>query len=156
MKTYSVKASDVKREWHVIDAADQVLGQVSTQAAKLLMGKHKAMFSHHLDTGDYVVVINAEKVKVTGKKLSQKIYYRHSHYPGGLKAVSLQKLLADDPTKVIEHAVRGMLPHNRLEAPMLKRLRVFRGEAHPYLGQTQAVGAPVPVSTEAGPEEVKG
>ena len=156
MKTYSAKASDVKREWHVIDAAGQILGQVSTQAAKLLMGKHKAMFSHHLDTGDYVVVINAEKVKVTGNKLTQKMYYRHSNYPGGFKAVSLEKLLAEDPTKVIEHAVRGMLPHNRLEAPMLKRLRVFRGEAHPYLGQTKAVAAPAPAGTEAGREEVKG
>jgi len=150
MKTYSTKAADVKREWHVIDAAGQVLGNVSTQAAKLLMGKHKAMFSRHLDTGDYVVVINAEKVKVTGNKLTQKMYYRHSNYPGGLKATSLQKLLAEDPEKVIEHAVRGMLPRNRLEAPMMKRLRVFRGEAHPHMGQ-------IPVApAEAKPEEAKG
>jgi large subunit ribosomal protein L13 len=156
MKTYSAKAGDVKREWHVIDAAGQVLGNVSTQAAKLLMGKHKAMFSRHLDTGDYVVVINAEKVKVTGNKLTQKMYYRHSNYPGGLKTTSLEKLLADDPTKVIEHAVRGMLPRNRLEAPMMKRLRVFRGEAHPYMGQTKvAAGAPGPAA-EAKPEEAKG
>ncbi len=160
MKTYSPKASDVKREWHVIDASGQVLGNVSTQAAKLLMGKHKAMYSRHLDTGDYVVVINAEKVKVTGNKLTQKMYYRHSNYPGGFKATSLQKLLEDDPAKVIEHAVRGMLPQNRLEAPMMKRLRVFRGEAHPYMGQTRP-GGTAPAPAEAAPAdavsgEVKG
>ncbi len=154
MKTYSAKASDVKREWHVIDASGQVLGNVSTQAAKLLMGKHKTMYSRHLDTGDYVVVINAEKVKVTGNKLTQKTYYRHSNYPGGLKATSLQALLAVDPAKVIEHAVKGMLPQNRLNAPMMKRLRVFRGEAHPHLGQTQAAAAAPAAETK--PEEAKG
>ncbi len=156
MKTYSPKAGDVKREWHVIDAAGKVLGNVSTQAATLLMGKHKAMYSRHLDTGDYVVVINAEKVKVTGNKLSQKMYYRHSNYPGGLKSTSLQKLLADDPTKVIEHAVRGMLPQNRLEAPMMKRLRVFRGEAHPHMGQTNPVTTAAAPPAEAKPEEPQG
>ncbi len=154
MKTYSAKASDVKREWHVIDAEGQILGNVSTQAARFLMGKHKAMFSRHLDTGDYVVVINAEKVKVTGNKLTQKMYYRHSNYPGGLKSANLQKLLTEDPAKVIEHAVRGMLPQNKLEAPMMKRLRVFRGAEHPYLGQTKAA-APAPAAAEAGTEEAK-
>src|SRR3972149_2634941 len=100
MKTYSTKASDIKREWHVIDASDKILGRVATQAASLLMGKHKPIFCHHLDTGDYVVVINAEKVRVTGNKAKQKFYYRHSGYPGGLKSVSLEKMLRTHPTRV--------------------------------------------------------
>jgi large subunit ribosomal protein L13 len=135
MKTYSTKASDIKRQWHVIDASGKVLGKVATQAANLLMGKHNPLFSRHLDAGDYVVVTNAEKVRVTGNKLEQKFYYRHSGYPGGLKAVSLEEMLAASPDRVIEHAVKGMLPHNRLEAGMMKRLKVFAGEAHPYRGQ---------------------
>lgn len=142
MKTYSVKASDIKRQWHIIDASDMVLGKVATQAANLLMGKHKAIFCRHLDVGDGVVVINASKVRVTGAKLDQKIYYRHSNYPGGLKAVSLEELLAQDPRKVIEHAVRGMLPHNRLESRMMSRLKVFAGEEHPYGGQARPVAQP--------------
>ncbi|HEX9975732.1 MAG TPA: 50S ribosomal protein L13, partial [Dehalococcoidales bacterium] len=132
MKTYSIKASDIKREWHVIDASGQILGKVATQAANWLMGKHKPLFSRHLDTGDYVVVINAEKVRVTGDKLKQKMYYRHSGYPGGLKSVSLEKVLETSPARAIEHAVKDMLPHNRLEAQMMKRLKVYAGEAHPH------------------------
>lgn len=135
MKTYSTKASDIKREWYVIDATDQILGRLSTRIAGLLMGKHKPMFNRHLDVGDYVVVTNAEKIRVTGDKLNQKSYYRHSGYPGGLKSVSLGRMLETYPTRVIENAVKGMLPQNRLRARMMKRLRVHVGDAHPYQGQ---------------------
>jgi large subunit ribosomal protein L13 len=138
MKTYSTKASDIKRQWHLIDASGQILGKVATQAASLLMGKHKPIFTRHLDTGDFVVVINAGKVRFTGKKAEQKLYYRHSGYPGGLKSISLGRLMETDPTRVIEHAVKGMLPHNRLGAQMLKKLKVYAGEEHPYLAQTGA------------------
>jgi len=113
VKTYSVKKSDIKRQWHVIDASDKVLGRLATQVASLLMGKHKPMFSRHLDTGDFVVVINADKVRLTGNKARQKVYYRHSGYPGGLKSVSFEEMMQTHPTRVIEHAVKGMLPHNR-------------------------------------------
>jgi len=132
VKTYSVKASEIKREWHVIDAADQVLGRLATQVARLLMGKHKPMFTRNLDTGDYVVVINVDKVRVTGNKAKQKVYYRHSGYPGGLKTISYDKLMETDPTRVIEHAVKGMLPHTRLGASMMKKLRVYVGDTHPH------------------------
>ena len=132
MKTYSVKASEIKREWHVIDAAGQVLGRLATQVARLLMGKHKPMFTRNLDTGDYVVVINADKVRVTGNKAKQKVYYRHSGYPGGLKTISYDKLVETDPIRVIEHAVKGMLPHTRLGASMMKKLRVYVGDTHPH------------------------
>ncbi|MDD5190399.1 MAG: 50S ribosomal protein L13 [Dehalococcoidales bacterium] len=132
MKTYSPKASEIKREWHVIDAKDEVLGKLSTRIATLLMGKHKAMFARNADVGDFVVVINAEKIKFTGKKGEQKMYYRHSGYPGGLKTISLDKLMETKPEQVIEHAVKGMLPRNLLNAKMMKRLRVFTGETHPY------------------------
>jgi len=134
MKTYSTKASDIKREWHIIDASDKVLGRLATQIAVLLMGKHKPIFSRHLDTGDFVVVINAEKIRVTGNKTKQKLYYRHSGYPGGLKSISLERMMQTHPTRVIEHAVKGMLPHTRLRAKMMKRLRVHVGYAHPYQG----------------------
>ncbi|MFC1874383.1 50S ribosomal protein L13 [Chloroflexota bacterium] len=137
MKTYSTKASEINREWHIFDASEQILGKLATQIAQLLMGKHKPIFCRHLDVGDYVVVINAEKVKVTGNKAKQKFYYRHSGYPGGLKSTSLEKLMQTHPTRAIEHAVKGMLPHNRLETRMMKRLRVFAGETHPYQGQVK-------------------
>ena len=139
LKTYSTKASEIERNWHLIDATDKVLGRLSTQIAGLLMGKHKPIFSRHLDTGDYVVVINAEKVRVTGAKAKQKLYYRHSGYPGGLKAVNLEKMMADHPTRVIEHAVKGMLPSNKLGAQMLKKLRVYAGEEHPHKAQIDTV-----------------
>ena len=138
IKTYSTKASDIKREWHSIDASGQILGKLATQVASLLMGKHKPIFCRHLDTGDFVVVINAEKVRVTGDKAKQKLYYRHSGYLGGLKSISLEKMMQTHPTRVIEHAVKGMLPHTRLEAGMMKRLRVYVGDAHPYQGQIKA------------------
>jgi len=138
MKTYSTKASEIERQWHVIDASGKILGKLATEAAKLLMGKHKPTFSRHLDTGDFVVIINAEKVRFTGKKAEQKLYHSHSGYPGGLKTINLERLMETHPTRVIEHAVKGMLPHNRLGAKMLKKLKVYAGEEHPHLAQTGA------------------
>ena len=138
MKTYSTKPSDIERQWHVIDASGKVLGRLATQVAGLLMGKHKPIFTRNLDTGDFVVVINADKVRVTGNKAKQKLYYRHSGYPGGLKSISFEKMMQTNPTRVIEHAVKGMLPHNRLGASMLKKLKVYVGETHPHLAQTKA------------------
>ena len=135
MKTYSPKARDIEREWWVIDAGDKTLGKVATQAASLLMGKHKPMYAPHIDTGDYVVVINAAKVKITGKKAEQKIYYRHSGYPGGLKSRSFEEIFGKDPGRVIEHAVKGMLPHNNLGRAMFKKLKVYSGNEHPHQAQ---------------------
>jgi len=132
MKTYSAKASDIKRKWHLIDASDKVLGKLATEVATLLLGKHKPMYSPNLDTGDFVVIINATKIRVTGNKMKQKIYYRHSGYPGGLKSISLEKMMQTHPTRVIEYAVKGMLPHNRLGAKMFKKLKVYAGETHPH------------------------
>lgn len=138
MKTYSAKASEIRRERHVIDAQDRVLGRLATEVAWLLMGKHKPMFSRNLDVGDYVVVINAEKVKVTGNKAEQKLYYRHSGYPGGLKSISFEKLLQTNPTRVVERAVKGMLPHTRLGASMMKKLKVYVGEPAPTKKEKQS------------------
>ncbi len=138
IKTYSTKASDIKREWHLIDASDKVLGRLATQIATLLMGKQKPIFARNMDTGDFVVVINAEKVVVTGDKAKQKLYYRHSGYPGGLKSISLEKMLETHPTGVIEHAVKGMLPQNRLRARMMSRLKLYAGEAQPHQSQVKA------------------
>ena len=150
MKTYSTKASDIKREWHLIDASGQVLGGIATQAAGLLMGKHKALFCRHMDVGDNVVVINAAKIRVTGNKLKQKMYYRHSNYPGGFRADSLGEIMEKDPRKAIEFAVKGMLPHNRLESRMMNRLKVFAGDEHPYAGQVKtATEEKVPATKES-------
>ena len=128
MKTYSVKASEIRRERHVIDAKDRVLGRLATEVARLLMGKHKPTFSRNLDVGDYVVVINADKVRVTGKKAEQKTYYRHSGYPGGLKSVNYEKLMQTNPTRVVQQAIKGMLPHTRLGASMMRKLKVYVAE----------------------------
>lgn len=130
MKTISEK--DIKRDWHLIDAKDQILGRVSTQIAELLMGKGKPYFVRNLDCGDFVVVINAKEVKVTGKKETQKKYYRYSGYPGGFKAEALQDLRQRRPNEVIKHAVSGMLPQNRLKSKMLKRLLIYPEAEHPY------------------------
>ncbi len=135
MKTYSVKASDIKREWHVIDATDQVLGRLATEVARLLMGKNKAMFTRNIDTGDYVVIINAEKIRTSGNKGTGKFYYRHSGYPGGFKTTSLDVMMKTKPEFVIEHAVKGMLPRNRLGNSMIKKLKVYVGDSHPHAGQ---------------------
>lgn len=137
MKTYSTKATDIERQWHIIDASGKTLGRLATQIAGLLMGKHKPIYSPNLDTGDYVVVINADKVRVTGNKAKQKTYYRHSGYPGGLKSITLEKMMQTNPTRVIEYAVKGMLPHTRLGASMKKKLRVYAGDTHPHPAQTK-------------------
>jgi large subunit ribosomal protein L13 len=136
MRTYSTKAKDIEREWWVIDATDKTLGSVATQIANLLMGKHKPIYAPYIDTGDHVVVVNAAKVKVTGKKAEQKVYYRHSGYPGGLKSSSFKELFSKDPARVIELAVKGMLPHNRLGRAMFKKLKVYPGNEHPHQAQT--------------------
>jgi large subunit ribosomal protein L13 len=138
LKTYSVKAAEIKRERHVVDASDKVLGRLAADVARLLMGKHKPTFSRHLDTGDFVVVINAGKVRISGNKAKQKLYYRHSGYPGGLKSISLGEMLKTRPERVIEYAVKGMLPKNRLGNSMLKKLKVYAGDSHPHLAQTEA------------------
>jgi large subunit ribosomal protein L13 len=139
MKTYSTRAKDVERRWHVIDASGQTLGKLSTQVAKLLMGKHKPSFAPNIDTGDFVIVLNATKVRVTGKKPQQKTYYHHSGYPGGIKAETYEELIATHPTRVIEHAVKGMLPHNRLGRAMFKKLKVYAGDSHPHQAQVAGV-----------------
>lgn len=138
MKTYSAKPSDVTRAWYVIDASEATLGRVATQVAQLLTGKGKPMFTSHIDTGDYVIVINADKLQVTGAKMENKIYYRHSHFPGGLKETPLKKQMEKDSTEVIVHAVRGMLPVNKLRDGRLARLKVYAGAEHNHEAQKPA------------------
>ena len=135
MKTYVTKSSEVERDWYVVDATGQTLGRLAAQVARILRGKHKPTYSPAVDTGDYVIVVNAEKIHVTGRKLDQKIYYRYSGYPGGLKRTPLRDLLQKHPTRVIEHAVRGMLPKNRLGRRMFKKLKVYAGPDHPHAAQ---------------------
>ena len=135
MKTYAVRASEIERRWWLVDARDQTLGRLATRIAVLLEGKHKPIYSPHLDTGDHVVVVNAEKVRVTGNKLRLKTYYRHSNYPGGLKAETLETLLGRKPELVIERAVKGMLPQNRIGRAMFRKLKVYRGAEHPHAAQ---------------------
>lgn len=134
-KTYVTKNKDVQREWYVVDAAGQTLGRLAARVARILHGKHKPTYSPSVDTGDFVIVVNAEKIHVTGRKLDQKIYYRYSGYPGGLKEITLRNLLQRHPTRVIEHAVRGMLPKNRLGRQMFKKLKVYAGPDHPHAAQ---------------------
>ena len=133
--TATAKASDLRPRWHVIDAEGQVLGRMAVQIAHLLKGKHKPNYSPHMLTGDFVIVVNAAKVRVTGRKADQKIYYSHSQYPGGLKAVPYRRMMARHPHRVIEHAVKGMLPHNRLGRQMFRRLKVYAGAEHPHESQ---------------------
>ena len=135
MKTYAVRASEIEREWFVVDAEGKTLGRLASEIAKILKGKHKPIYSPHLDVGDFVIVINAEKVRVTGRKLDQKFYYRHSGYPGGLKIISLRDQLARHPTRVLKAAVRGMLPKNRLGRRMIKKLKIYAGKEHPHQAQ---------------------
>jgi large subunit ribosomal protein L13 len=135
MKTYSPSVTEIKREWQVVDASGQVLGRLASQVAKLLMGKHKSIYTPHLDTGDYVMVLNAAKVELSGKKANQKIYYRYSGYPGGLKEITFRELFSKDPTQVVEAAVKGMLPKSRLGRAMFKKLRVYAGSEHPHHAQ---------------------
>lgn len=131
-KTYQPKEKEVKRNWHLIDCKDQILGRLSTNVATLLMGKQKANYSTHMDSGDNVVIINCEKVKLTGGKKEQKVYRSHSGYPGGFKEVSFEKLFKEHPNRVIEFAVNGMLPDNRLKSDRMARLHVVKGEKHKY------------------------
>ena len=138
MKTYAPKIKEIERKWHVIDANGQTLGRLSVQIARLLMGKHKAMFANNIDTGDFVVVTNAAKVRVTGKKLKEKSYYRFSGYPGGIRSISLGEMLQKHPTRAVEHAVKGMLPGGRLGRAMYKKLKVYAGDEHPHKAQVAA------------------
>ena len=135
MRTYSPKPGDVTHEWHVIDATDVVLGRLAVQTATLLRGKHKTMYAPHVDTGDFVIIVNAEKVALTGTKRETKLAYRHSGYPGGLTATAFGDLLDKDPRKAIEKAVWGMLPKNRLGRQILKKLKVYGGPDHPHAAQ---------------------
>ena len=139
MKTYSAKPSDVTRKWYVIDASQAPLGRVATQIATLLTGKGKPMFTHHIDTGDFVVVVNAQDTVVTGKKLENKRYYRHSHFPGGLKEATLKEKMEQDPTHALFHAVRGMLPVNKLRDARLERLKIYAGPEHKHEAQKPEV-----------------
>ena len=133
--TKSAKEQDIQREWYVIDAQGQTLGRLATRVATILRGKNKPLYTPHMDCGDYVIVVNAEKVHVTGQKMSQKKYYRHSGYPGGLREVTLRDQLQKFPNRVIEAAVRGMLPKNRLGRQMFKKLKVYAGPNHPHQAQ---------------------
>ena len=135
MRTFSPKDSDITREWHVIDATDVVLGRLASHVAVLLRGKHKPIFAPHVDTGDFVIVINAEKIALSGAKLEDKKAYRHSGYPGGLRAVKYGDLIDKDSRKAVEKAVRGMLPKNSLGRQMLKKLKVYGGPEHPHAAQ---------------------
>ncbi|MFM7597393.1 MAG: 50S ribosomal protein L13 [Actinomycetota bacterium] len=135
MRTYTPKPGEVTREWLVIDATDVVLGRLASQAAILLRGKHKPVFAPHVDTGDFVVIINADKVVLSGSKAEQKMDYRHSGYPGGLRATPYTDLLANNPRRAVEKAVRGMLPHNKLGRQQLSKLKVYAGPDHPHAAQ---------------------
>ncbi len=140
MKTYSAKAADLQPKWYVIDAEGQILGRVATLIANILRGKHKPMFTPHLNSGDFVVVINADKIAVTGKRLDQKIYYRHSQYPGGLKKITLRQTLeGKHPERALEHAVHGMVMHNRLGADIMGRLKIYAGPTHPHQAQKPVI-----------------
>jgi len=139
IKTYTPKKDDIQREWFVIDAKDQTLGRLATQVAVLLRGKHKPIYAPHMDVGDFVIIINADKIRVTGNKLDQKVYYRHSGYPGGIKSRTLREQLNRFPDRVIRTAVRGMLPKNSLGRHMIKKLKVYAGDKHPHQAQQPRV-----------------
>jgi large subunit ribosomal protein L13 len=144
MKTYSQKASEVQRDWYVVDAEGQVLGRLATQIATLLRGKHKPTFTPSLDGGDFVVVVNAEKIRVTGHKSEQKMYYRHSGYPGGLREIPYKEMLRKHPQRILYFAVKGMLPKNRMGRQLLKKLRIYAGPHHPHAAQQPTVYEPRP------------
>jgi large subunit ribosomal protein L13 len=135
MGTYSAKKEDISRSWHVVDANGKTLGRIATVVASVLKGKNKPIFTSHVDTGDFVIVVNAEKIHLTGKKLDQKIYYSHSGYPGGLKSVTAGKLLKTKPEEVLKRAVEGMLPKTQLGKQMLSKLKIYAGEKHPHSAQ---------------------
>ena len=135
MKTYTVKGDYTDRKWYIMDAEGQVLGRMASQIASILRGKHKPVYSPHLDLGDFVIVINAEKIRLSGKKQEQKVYYHHSGYPGGLKAVPFSKMMEKKPERILEKAVKGMLPHNKLGRKMYKKLKIYVGSEHPHKAQ---------------------
>ncbi|MEQ6886866.1 50S ribosomal protein L13 [Salicola sp. Rm-C-2C1-2] len=135
MKTQSAKPESVSRDWFVVDAADKTLGRLSTEIARRLRGKHKPEFTPHVDTGDYIVVINAEKVRVTGKKSTQKHYYRHTGFPGGLRSMNFEEMIRRHPERVIEYSVKGMLPRGPLGRAMYRKLKVYVGDEHPHAAQ---------------------
>jgi len=139
VKTVSIKTDEVQRDWYVVDAQGETLGRLVSKIATVLRGKHKSIYTPHVDCGDYVIVVNAEKVHTTGRKLLQKRYYRHSGYPGGLTSISLRDQLKKFPERVIEHAVRGMLPKSRLGHEMYKKLKVYGGSSHPHEAQKPQV-----------------
>jgi len=138
MKTYTLKLKEVQERWHVLDAEERPLGRLASEAAQLLRGKHRPTFTPHMDNGDFVIVVNAAKVKVTGSKTQQKVYYRHTGYPGGLKETPLWRMLETRPERVIQAAVKGMLPHNRLGRKLLGHLKVYGGPEHPHEAQVNA------------------
>ncbi len=135
MRTYSPKAGEITRSWHIIDATDVVLGRLASQTAILLRGKHKTTYAPHLDTGDFVIIVNAEKVALTGSKLAEKKSYRHSGYPGGLKTMGYEEMLAKHPTRAVEKAIRGMVPKNSLGRQQMSKLKVYAGSDHPHTAQ---------------------
>ena len=139
MKTFSAKPLEVERKWYLIDAEDEILGRLAVRIANILRGKNKPEYTPTVDTGDFVIVINAEKVRVTGNKVTDKIYYHHTMYPGGLKSISFKALMEKDPTKAIEKAVKGMLPHNTLGAQQFTKLKVYAGSEHPHEAQKPVV-----------------
>jgi len=135
VRTYSPKPGDVTRQWYVIDAQDVVLGRLASQAANILRGKHKAIYAPHMDMGDFVVIINADKVHLSGNKKNQKLAYRHSGFPGGLRSVRYDKLMDENPEKAVEKAIKGMIPKNTLGRQMLSKLKVYSGDQHPHAAQ---------------------
>jgi large subunit ribosomal protein L13 len=151
VRTFSPKAGDIQRQWHVIDASDVVLGRLASQVAVLLRGKHKPIFAPHIDTGDFVVVVNADKVALTGSKLQDKRAYRHSGYPGGIHSVAYSELLAKHPERAVEKAVKGMLPKNSLGRNMLRKLKVYAGPDHPHQAQQPVPFTIKQIAQQAGP-----
>ena len=139
MKTFSAKPEEVRRDWYVVDATNKTLGRLSTEIARRLRGKHKPEYTPHVDTGDYIVVVNAEKIRVSGKKTTDKIYHSHTGYPGGLKSISFEKLIDKAPERVIQGAVKGMLPRNPLGRAMFRKLKVYAGSEHPHSAQQPQV-----------------
>lgn len=144
MKTFSAKPHEVRRDWYVVDATNKTLGRLSTEIASRLRGKHKPEYTPHVDTGDYIVVVNADKIRVTGKKMQDKMYHRYTGYIGNLKSMSLEKLMQHAPERALQHAVKGMLPRNPLGRKMLSKLRVFAGPEHPHAAQQ-----PIPLEINA-------
>lgn len=139
MRTYTARAEDMEREWFLVNAEGKTLGRLAAEIARVLRGKHKPIYTPHLDCGDYVIVVNAEKVRVTGRKLDQKMYYRYTGYPGGIKSINLRDQLQKHPERVLQAAVRGMLPKNRLGRKMLRKLKVYAGDSHPHQAQQPKV-----------------